>query len=184
MLLIKFQLLFVQQIHNWFVSKNQMYSTSGWNIWLWRLNVKFGAKSNFMVFRSCGPIGKRSRCHLEVSDAPLFEPSQLYTDSVPGMCWLLDGHLLNDHRIGWWILQVLRNICSRIWSLIGWYIRGRHIENSDVWKHSILCQFCGFLSTVSSEVSVATLVFITVDRLICISFPFSWRKYTMSLTYR
>ena len=62
--------------------------------------------------------------------------------------------------------------------------RGRYIENSDIWKNSILCQFCGFLSTVSSEVSVATLVFITVDRFISISFPFSMKKYSMSLTYR
>ncbi|XP_054166072.1 uncharacterized protein LOC128963584 [Oppia nitens] len=64
------------------------------------------------------------------------------------------------------------------------FYRGRYIENSDIWKNSILCNICGFLSTVSSEVSVATLVFITVDRLICISFPFSLKKYTMSLTYR
>jgi hypothetical protein len=64
------------------------------------------------------------------------------------------------------------------------YSRGRYIENADFWQNSILCKFCGFLSTISSEVSVATLVFITIDRLICISFPFSMRKFTLKLTYR
>ncbi|CAG2118763.1 unnamed protein product, partial [Medioppia subpectinata] len=46
------------------------------------------------------------------------------------------------------------------------FYRGRYIENSDVWKHSILCQFCGFLSTVSSEVSVATLFVYWLNPLI------------------
>ena len=61
---------------------------------------------------------------------------------------------------------------------------GRYIENSDYWKHSSLCQLCGFLSTISSEMSVATLVFITLDRLISISFSFSNYKFTLKFTYR
>lgn len=64
------------------------------------------------------------------------------------------------------------------------FYRGRYIENSDYWKNSLLCQFCGFLSTLSSEMSVATLVFITIDRLIVISFNFSDYRFTLSFTYK
>lgn len=44
------------------------------------------------------------------------------------------------------------------------YYRGRYIEVSDMWRSSALCKFCGFISTLSSEACVFTLVFITVDR--------------------
>jgi hypothetical protein len=64
------------------------------------------------------------------------------------------------------------------------YYRGRYIEVSDVWRDSWLCKFCGFISTLSSEASVLTLVAITVDRLICICFPFSGFRFTMSFTYK
>ena len=64
------------------------------------------------------------------------------------------------------------------------YYRGRYIENSDYWKMSALCNLCGFLSTISSEMSVATLVFITIDRLISISFSFSSYRFTLKFTYR
>ncbi|KAI1285100.1 putative G-protein coupled receptor [Halotydeus destructor] len=64
------------------------------------------------------------------------------------------------------------------------YYRGHYIEVSDDWRASWLCKFCGFISTMSSEASVFTLVFITVDRLICICFPFSHFKFTISFTYR
>lgn len=58
------------------------------------------------------------------------------------------------------------------------YYRGRYIEVSEIWRKSILCKFCGFLSTMSSEASVFTLVAITLDRMICIVFPFSKWKFS------
>jgi hypothetical protein len=63
------------------------------------------------------------------------------------------------------------------------YYRGHYIEVSDSWRSSALCKFCGFISTLSSEASVFTLVFITVDRLICIYFTFTDYKFTMKTTY-
>lgn len=44
------------------------------------------------------------------------------------------------------------------------YYRGRYIEVSDSWRYSYLCKFCGFISTLSTEASMFTLVFITVER--------------------
>lgn len=64
------------------------------------------------------------------------------------------------------------------------HYRSIYIENSDKWKKSTLCKICGFLSTVSSEVSVMTLVFITVDRLICLCFPLSQRRFSLQFTYK
>ncbi|XP_072144593.1 uncharacterized protein [Dermacentor andersoni] len=64
------------------------------------------------------------------------------------------------------------------------YYRGRYIQNSDVWRASALCKLCGFLSTLSSESSIFTLVLITADRLICISFPFSVLRFGLRRTYQ
>lgn len=69
-------------------------------------------------------------------------------------------------------------------AIVDQYYRGRYIEVSDIWRRSTLCKFCGVLSTLSTEASVFTLVFITLDRLICIAFPFSKWKFSLSLTHR
>lgn len=73
----------------------------------------------------------------------------------------------------------LMGIYLLIIATVDQYYRGRYIEVSELWRKSILCKFCGFLSTMSSEASVFTLVAITMDRMICIVFPFSkWRFST------
>lgn len=65
-----------------------------------------------------------------------------------------------------------------------WY-RGRYIENADNWRQSALCNLCSFLSTVSSEVSVFTLVFIALNRFTMICFKFnSPYKFTLYRTHR
>ncbi|XP_041472795.1 G-protein coupled receptor GRL101-like [Lytechinus variegatus] len=40
------------------------------------------------------------------------------------------------------------------------------------WRDSNMCRFAGFLGFLSSEASVLTLTLITIDRFICIMFPF------------
>ncbi|KAG8197251.1 hypothetical protein JTE90_007503 [Oedothorax gibbosus] len=64
------------------------------------------------------------------------------------------------------------------------HYRSIYIENSDKWKRSTLCKICGLLSTVSSEVSVLTLAFITIDRLICLCFPLSQKRFSLQFTYK
>ncbi|GFT32063.1 g-protein coupled receptor GRL101 [Nephila pilipes] len=64
------------------------------------------------------------------------------------------------------------------------HYRSIYIENSDKWKKSTLCKVCGFLSTVSSEVSVFTLAFITVERLISLCFPLSQKRFSVPFTYK
>ncbi|XP_015784111.1 G-protein coupled receptor GRL101 [Tetranychus urticae] len=80
--------------------------------------------------------------------------------------------------------DVLMGLYMLIIASVDVYYRGRYIEVSDVWRTSYLCKFCGFLSTVSSEASVFTLVFIAIDRLICICFPFSKYRLTLRFTYK
>lgn len=65
------------------------------------------------------------------------------------------------------------------------FYRGNYIENSDNWRDSFLCTFCGFLSTVSSIVSVLTLVYIALNRFTEICRPFDMpSKFTMGYTHR
>ena len=59
------------------------------------------------------------------------------------------------------------------------YYRGRYIIYAKFWKQSVLCKFAGFVSTFSSELSVFTLTVITIDRFICIIFPFRVKRLGM-----
>lgn len=53
------------------------------------------------------------------------------------------------------------------------WFRGKYIENADNWRESGICQMCGFLSTISIEVSVFTLVCIAYNRYTEICKPFN-----------
>ncbi|XP_067045213.1 G-protein coupled receptor GRL101-like isoform X2 [Acropora muricata] len=52
------------------------------------------------------------------------------------------------------------------------FYRGRYFIYNDRWKHSPLCQFSGFVSTLSSEASVMILTVMTLDRYVTIVHPF------------
>ena len=56
---------------------------------------------------------------------------------------------------------------------------GVYFKHDFTWRASDLCIFAGVISTVSSEVSVITLTVITVDRLVCIVFPFRFHRWSM-----
>lgn len=63
------------------------------------------------------------------------------------------------------------------------FYRGHYIENADNWRESPLCNLCGFLSTVSSEVSVFTLVSMALNRLTEICYPLHSPKYKFTLAF-
>ncbi|XP_055888368.1 G-protein coupled receptor GRL101-like isoform X2 [Biomphalaria glabrata] len=46
------------------------------------------------------------------------------------------------------------------------------------WRHSVLCQFAGFLSTISSETSKFFICLITIDRFLKITYPFGQHKFS------
>ena len=47
---------------------------------------------------------------------------------------------------------------------------------SETWRSGITCRIAGFLSIISSEASVFFVTLISIDRFICIRFPYSTRK--------
>ena len=61
------------------------------------------------------------------------------------------------------------------------YYRGVYIMHADKWRSSITCNLAGFLSMVSSEVSVFTMVIMTVDRVMMVVFPFKCVKQKLNL---
>ncbi|XP_078369213.1 uncharacterized protein LOC144653157 isoform X3 [Oculina patagonica] len=61
--------------------------------------------------------------------------------------------------------------------------QGEYFKHDFTWRTGKLCQFAGVLSMVSSEVSVAMLTIITADRLICIVFPFRFKRLSLKRVY-
>ena len=49
---------------------------------------------------------------------------------------------------------------------------------SEAWRSGITCRVAGAISIISSEASVFFVTLISIDRFICIRFPFSMRKLT------
>ena len=58
--------------------------------------------------------------------------------------------------------------------------QGEYFMHDIEWRSGMGCRIAGVLSMLSSEVSVLILTIITMDRLICIVFPFKFNR----LTYR
>lgn len=57
--------------------------------------------------------------------------------------------------------------------------RGKYIYFERSWRYSATCNWCGFLSTVSSEASVIILTIITMDRYASITHPLAFKKRSM-----
>ncbi|KAH9415854.1 hypothetical protein DERP_000348 [Dermatophagoides pteronyssinus] len=68
--------------------------------------------------------------------------------------------------------DLLMGIYLLIIASVDSYYRGIYFIVDARWRQSSLCHFAGFLSTLSSEISVFFLIVITIDRLITITFPF------------
>nr|XP_006813017.1 PREDICTED: uncharacterized protein LOC102803992 [Saccoglossus kowalevskii] len=92
------------------------------------------------------------------------------------------GHSILIVNLG--CADFLMGIYMLIIASVDMLYRGNYSVYDYDWRHSWLCNLCGFLSTVSSEVSVFTLTVITADRFICIVFPFSTRKMNKQSAYK
>ncbi|XP_033725233.1 G-protein coupled receptor GRL101-like [Pecten maximus] len=57
--------------------------------------------------------------------------------------------------------------------------RDRYVWEENAWRRSTVCTVSGILSTISSEASAFTILFITLDRTVAIALPFSLRQFTM-----
>ncbi|KAH9498145.1 hypothetical protein Btru_008378 [Bulinus truncatus] len=59
-----------------------------------------------------------------------------------------------------------------------------YVVYDESWRKSFLCNFSGFLSTLSSETSTFLIGLITLDRFISISYPFSAHETSKSLKWK
>ncbi|KAH9498137.1 hypothetical protein Btru_008349 [Bulinus truncatus] len=59
-----------------------------------------------------------------------------------------------------------------------------YVVYDESWRKSFLCNFSGFLSTLSSETSTFLIGLITLDRFISISYPFSAHDTSTSLKWK
>ncbi|XP_053204523.1 G-protein coupled receptor GRL101-like [Panonychus citri] len=58
--------------------------------------------------------------------------------------------------------------------------RGQYFIHDAYWRSSKMCQLAGFISTLSSELSVFTLTVITIDRFLRITFPLKFHRFKMT----
>ncbi|XP_048507412.1 relaxin receptor 2 isoform X3 [Athalia rosae] len=54
--------------------------------------------------------------------------------------------------------------------------RGRYIDYEEIWRHSVTCNLCGFLSTLSCESSALILSLVTWDRFVSVTQPLARRQ--------
>ncbi|XP_074662379.1 G-protein coupled receptor GRL101-like [Tubulanus polymorphus] len=80
----------------------------------------------------------------------------------------LDGFLIMNLAVS----DLLMGIYLVIIASVDVYYRGIYTLNEKYWKRSVLCKISGILSSVSSEVSVFVLLFMTCERCATIKFPF------------
>ncbi|XP_048253004.1 G-protein coupled receptor GRL101-like isoform X2 [Haliotis rufescens] len=57
--------------------------------------------------------------------------------------------------------------------------KGSYVWHDYEWRHSTLCAFAGFLSTLSSEASCIFITLITLDRLLAVAFPFGQFRFSL-----
>ena len=76
------------------------------------------------------------------------------------------------------VADLLMGVYMLIIAIADKHFRYRYAFIADDWKASFMCKFAGFLSVLSSETSVLFLTVISLDRYVCISFPFSQWKLT------
>ncbi|XP_035674564.1 G-protein coupled receptor GRL101-like [Branchiostoma floridae] len=70
------------------------------------------------------------------------------------------------------IADFMMGVYQMIIASVDEFYRNVYIWNDEKWRTSWLCELSGFIFVVSSEVSVCSLVLITVDRFISVVFPF------------
>ncbi|PFX15365.1 G-protein coupled receptor GRL101 [Stylophora pistillata] len=83
--------------------------------------------------------------------------------------FLLKNLALADMFMGVYLLAIA--IMDARW-------QGEYFKHDHEWRSGWGCRIIGVLSMLSSEVSVLILTIITMDRFICIVFPFKFRRLT------
>ncbi|XP_072017959.1 uncharacterized protein [Amphiura filiformis] len=80
------------------------------------------------------------------------------------------------------VSDCLMGIYMLILASVDLYYGDEYFVYSDQWRSSNLCKLASFLSLLSSEASVFFITLISIDRFICIVFPFSRFKFRVTST--
>ncbi|KAK0064353.1 G-protein coupled receptor GRL101, partial [Biomphalaria pfeifferi] len=147
---------------------------------------------NIPVDKCHAPVDAISSCKHLVGD--ILKRITIWT---VGLITLVGNGIVLVYRIGW-----NREIFKKAYGLfvsglaVSDFIMGIYllliaavdIQYEDIyvledvkWRHSVLCQFAGFLSTISSETSTFFICLITLDRFLKITFPFGQYRFTKTL---
>lgn len=78
--------------------------------------------------------------------------------------------------------DLLMGVYLMIIACVDSYYRGEYFIHDAAWRQSTWCRMSGFLSTLSSELSVFTLTVITLDRFIAIVYPFKLTRLNIKHT--
>ena len=74
------------------------------------------------------------------------------------------------------------NFCMGIYSAIiaaaDEAFRGQYLHHEDRWMNSVACKVAGFLSLLSSEASILTLLLLTLDHLVVVCVPHSTYRFS------
>ncbi|XP_069683145.1 relaxin receptor 1-like [Periplaneta americana] len=74
------------------------------------------------------------------------------------------------------LADLLMGIYLMIIASADWHYRDVYVRHDFQWRHSPVCNACGFLSTLSCEASVLILTLITRDRLVSVTRPLDRRQ--------
>ncbi|XP_072175788.1 G-protein coupled receptor GRL101-like [Diadema setosum] len=79
------------------------------------------------------------------------------------------------------ISDFLMGICLLILAIMDIVISDSYFweGRAEEWRTSSICQAAGFISVLSSETSVFLITIISLDRVICVLFPFSERRLSV-----
>ncbi|XP_061179591.1 G-protein coupled receptor GRL101-like [Saccostrea echinata] len=132
------------------------------------------------------PVNKISSCN-DLIDTPLLSIAIWYI-ALLGVCGNLFGTchkllLLNKNSSTskpFDILSINLGFADFLMGVYLYIIAGANLKFSDrygfedfSWRNSPLCTFAGVLATLSSEASALFVLFITIDRILVIRFPFA-----------
>ncbi len=102
------------------------------------------------------------------------------------LCWFGEIEISVDIKLTRYYLAILLYLIvlwESIMIIIGSvdiYFGSAFPMHADTWRTGITCKVAGAFSIISSEASVFFVMLISIDRFICIRFPYSTRKLTQN----
>ncbi|KAI8792343.1 G-protein coupled receptor GRL101, partial [Biomphalaria glabrata] len=144
---------------------------------------------NISVDKCHAPVDVISSCKHLVGDIV-----KKITIWIVGVVTVVGNGIVLVYRIGWnreifkkayglfvsglAVSDFIMGIYLLLIAIVDIHYKDIYVLEDVKWRHSVLCQLAGFLSTISSETSTFFICLITIDRFLTITFPFGQHKFT------